>query len=256
MYNDIASLQSFYASNLGSEVGSRIAQALVEHYPVRSDERVMGLGYVLPWLDAFAVRAERTLAMMPARQGAQIWPDAQAVASCLVFEENLPLPECCLDRIILVHALEHAENALEMLRELGRVLVPYGQIIIVVANRHGVWSSADHTPFGNGEPYSRGQLARLLLECGFVTHSIRDIVHLWPSKRDKVGHFSYGFERLARLFFPYFGGVLIAHARRQTEPALPARRQPSRRFFVPAFAPQTSYSRRGASYSQRGDCQG
>jgi len=241
MYNDIASLQSFYASELGGEVRDRIGQALSVHHPVRHDERVMGLGYTLPWLDAFAASVERCLAMMPARQGAQIWPNAHCVASCLVMEKNLPLPECCLDRIILVHALEYAEEATEMLRELWRVLMPHGQIILVVANRHGLWSGAEHTPFGNGEPYSRGQLAHLLAQSGFMIESIGEIVHLWPGRARKFGRLSSLYERVTRLLFPYFGGVLIAHARRQSEPALVARSRVSPRFLVPALVPQASY---------------
>jgi len=255
MYNDIASLQAFYASDLGCALRECVGRALAAYLPVRLDERVMGFGYALPWLDEFRERSERCLAMMPARQGAQIWPDAEAVASCLVFEENLPLPDNCLDRILLVHALEHAEDAFESLRELWRVLIPYGHIVIVVANRHGVWSGADHTPFGNGEPYSRAQLGRLLLECGFVVHSFTEIVHLWPDKKWQVGRFSRFYERLSRLFFPYFGGVLLAHAQRQSEPALPARQHLSRRFFVPALAPQVAYPVRKLENCSKRDCQ-
>jgi len=241
MYNDIASLQSFYASKLGREVCDRIAIALEEYLPIRSDERVMGLGFVLPWLERFAVRAERCFAMMPARQGAQIWPNPQAVASCLVFEENLPLPDGCLDRIVLVHALEFVENAYESLRELWRVLVPYGQIIIVVTNRHGAWSGADHTPFGNGEPYSRRQLTQLLQQSGFVMQSMHEILHLWPYRKGKIGRLSPFYERFARRLAPYFGGALIVHAQRQAGMMTPVRQHFSRRFFIPSLASQPRY---------------
>jgi len=255
MYNDIVGLQSFYSSPLGGEIRDRIGRALAAHYPSRSDERVMGLGFVVPWLDEFARRSERCLAMMPARQGAQIWPKPQEVASCLVFEENLPLPDSCLDRIVLVHALEHVENAFETLRELWRVLSAYGDMTIIVTNRHGPWSGADHTPFGNGEPYSRRQLAQLLLTTGFMTHSITEIVHLWPYKHGKIGRFSLPYEKVTRRLFPYFGGLLLAHAQKQMGQAAPARARISRRFFIPAFAPQVISPRKQAISPRKKDAQ-
>jgi len=241
MYNDIASLQSFYASPLGVQVRDRIGCALAAHYPARSDERVMGLGFALPWLDEFASRCERCFAMMPARQGAQIWPHAGCVASCLVGEENLPLPDSCLDRVVLVHALEYVENAGEALRELWRVLVPYGHLIIIVPNRHGLWSSADHTPFGNGEPYSRSQLSQLLRESGFALQSVSEIVHLWPYKKGRIRRFSAFYERMAHRILPYFCGALLAHAQRQTGPALSIARRSVRHSFVPSLIPQAAY---------------
>jgi len=244
MYNDVASLQSFYASRLGREVRDRIGRVLALHYPVRSDERVMGLGFALPWLDDFASRCECCFAMMPAQQGAQIWPHARSVASCLVYAENLPLPDSCLDRVVLVHALEHVENAREALRELWRVLVPYGQVIIAVTNRHGFWTGADYTPFGTGEPYSRAQLVQLLRETGFSLQSLTETVHLLPHRGKRWRHFSLSFEKIARRFLPYFGGVLIAQAQRQVGAALPSRHQLSQRVFIPALAPQAPYPAR------------
>jgi len=238
MYNDIASLQSFYASQLGQEVREEIAHALARHYPVRLDERVMGLGFSLPWLDEFASRCERCFAMMPARMGAQIWPHAESVASCLVGEENLPLPDTCLDRIVLVHALEHVENARATLRELWRVLVPHGEVIIIVPNRYGFWAGADHTPFGNGEPYSRAQLTQILVQTDFSLQSLSEHVHLWPHKDREMRRFSFCFETLARRLFPYFGGVLLAHAQRQMTPAIAGRKRLQKRCFVPSLTAQ------------------
>ena len=58
----------------------------------------------------------------------------------------------------MVHALEHAEDPRETLKEMWRVLAPNGRLVIVVPNRRGLWASFEHTPFGSGRPYSRGQL--------------------------------------------------------------------------------------------------
>ena len=94
---------------------------------------------------------------MPATQGA-VRGRRAASSTVLVFDEELPLVDASIDRIILVHALEHAENPRETLKEIWRVLSPAGRAVIVVPNRRGVWARFEHTPFGTGRPFSRGQL--------------------------------------------------------------------------------------------------
>ena len=85
-----------------------------------------------------------------------------------MFDEELPLADSSIDRMLLVHLLEHAENPRETLKEIWRVLAPGGRLVIVVPNRRGVWARFEHTPFGTGRPFSRGQLTELLRETNFT----------------------------------------------------------------------------------------
>ena len=132
------------------------------------NERLVGLGYTLPWLDRFGADAERVFAFMPATQGAVNWPADGPSATALVFDEELPLVDSSIDRMLLVHSLEHAENPRETLKEIWRVLAPAGRVVIVVPNRRGIWARFEHTPFGTGRPFSRGQLNELLREANFT----------------------------------------------------------------------------------------
>src|SRR5690606_40949040 len=127
----------------------------------------VGLGYATPWLGRFGSDAERVFAFMPARQGAVRWPAERPSATTLVFEEELPLPDASIDRVLAVHALEHAENPRQMLLELWRVLATGGRLVIVVPNRRGLWSRSEHTPFGTGRPSSRAQPGDILREAQF-----------------------------------------------------------------------------------------
>ena len=77
-------------------------------------------------------------------------------------EDALPFPDLCFDRILLVHGLEMAENARRLLRETWRVLKDDGRLLVVAPNRRGLWAHTEHTPFGHGQPYSPGQVSRLL----------------------------------------------------------------------------------------------
>ena len=120
---------------------------------------------------------------MPATQGAVNWPQQGPSATVLVFEEELPLVDSSIDRMLLVHLLEHTENPRETLKEIWRVLAPGGRLVVVVPNRRGVWARFEHTPFGNGRPFSRGQLTSLLREANFTPGAWADALFFPPSHR-------------------------------------------------------------------------
>ena len=43
-----------------------------------------------------------------------------------------------------------------------------------------MWAAADNTPFGDGHPFSRGQLEQLLRDHSFVPEQWRDALYLPP----------------------------------------------------------------------------
>ena len=235
---DILTFRSFYQTVLGEKVFSTITNKLALKNCDVAGERVLGLGYVTPYLEQLKDRSERCFAFMPAHQGACVWPSADKVATALVFEEDLPLSDSAVDRIILIHSLEFAENAREMLSEMWRVLAPNGRIIIVVPNRRGLWARNDHTPFGSGQPYSRQQLLQLLHETNFSVVKIGEALYFSPSGGALARGFSAVYEPLARSFFPYFGGIIVCEAQKRLFQGLLVHRRQSRRVFVPALSPQ------------------
>ena len=237
---DIVDLRQFYATPVGRLAQRSIGQALSSLWRPISDERLVGLGYALPFLDQFKSDAERAIAFMPARQGAVHWPFGEPSATTLVFDEDLPLPDASIDRMLLVHALEHCENAVETLTEIWRVLAPGGKLIIVVPNRRGVWARVEHTPFGSGRPYTGGQLARLLRENMFTPTAWSDALHFPPTQNRFAIRVSHLFERFGRCFLPAFAGAVVVEATKQVYQGLPVRQRQSRRIFVPVLAPQSA----------------
>ena len=154
------------------------------------------------------------------------------------FDEDLPLPDASVDRILMVHSLEHCENAGETLAELWRVLAPGGRLIIVAPNRRGVWARMDQTPFGSGKPYSGGQLSRLLRQCMFTPTGWTDALHFPPARNRFVLRFAPALERFGHRFAAVFAGVVIVEATKQLYQGLPVKQRQSRRVFVPVLAPQ------------------
>jgi len=238
MNMDIVDLREFYASPLGRLSINAISMGLVPVWPSLGGERLLGLGYATPYLDKFRGDAERTFAFMPAAQGAVNWPQAEPSATALVFDEELPLADASIDRILMMHSLEHSENPLESLREMWRVLAPGGRLVVVVPNRRGVWARFEHTPFGSGRPFSRSQLQMLLRNAMFTPSSWSDALYFPPSKRQWVRRFSGLFERSGRRLWAAFPGVIIVEATKRLYQGLPVSARQSRRVFVPVLSPQ------------------
>ncbi len=238
MNMDIVDLRQFYATGLGGLAQRSIAQSLKAIWRPMSQERLVGLGYATPFLDQFKSDTERTIALMPARQGGVHWPFGEPCATALVFEEDLPLPDSSVDRFLMVHALEHCESADETLHEAWRVLAPGGKLIIVVPNRRGMWARVERTPFAVGRPYSGGQLVRLLRNNMFTPTAWSDALHFPPYNRRFINASSRALERFGRRFLPAFGGVVIVEATKQLYQGLPVRQRQSRRVFVPVLSPQ------------------
>ena len=71
---------------------------------------LFGLGFATPYLGAFRSDASPLGALMPAELGAVPWPNGGNGMSVLVDETELPLPDECADRIVLVHLLEWSER--------------------------------------------------------------------------------------------------------------------------------------------------
>lgn len=59
MNTDIVDLRAFYASPLGGLAERAIAMALSSVWAPLPNERLVGLGYALPWLERFGADAER-----------------------------------------------------------------------------------------------------------------------------------------------------------------------------------------------------
>jgi SAM-dependent methyltransferase len=238
MHPDIIALRAFYDSNLGGMAQHSITMGLSALWSSMPDERLVGLGYTLPFLDRFKADAERTFAFMPAGQGAVPWPLRQASTTALVFDEELPLPDVSVDRILMVHSLEYSENPAETLKEMWRVLAPNGRLVIVIPNRRGIWARFEHTPFGSGRPYSRGQIMTALREANFTITHMNDALHFPPVSKSWLQKPASKLEPVARRCWPLFAGVLVVEAQKRLYQGVPVARRASRRVFVPVLTPQ------------------
>lgn len=237
MHQDVDELLSFYDSRIGSHVRRLLARQIRERWPNVAGMTVLGLGYAAPYLNQFRGEALRLGAMMPADQGARLWPSYGPSRTMLVEEDMLPLPDLSVDRLLAVHAIEMSDAVKRTLREVWRVLKPEGRALIVVPNRRSIWAHRDGTPFGQGQPFSRGQLEQLIANSMFAIENCNYALAAPPLELRLLWRHAPSIERLGLKLWPAFSGVIILEASKQVTATIPkGRPMPVRAAWRPARA--------------------
>lgn len=221
MYPDVTELRDFYASSMGTVVRRLIASRIRARWRDVKGLSVFGLGYASPYLGVFREEAARVGALMPAQQGIIAWPGGGPRQCALVDDMDLPLPDACADRFLIVHGLEHCEASHALLRDVWRVLAPSGRVMLIVPNRRGVWARLDTTPFGQGRPYSRGQLHRNLESAMFRPVEWNHALFMPPVNRSLLFRSAIAWERVGARLWPAFSGLLFVEALKEVYGAVP-----------------------------------
>lgn len=215
MHLDVEDLRDFYATPLGQIVRRTVSRHVRARWPRAPNATILGVGFATPYLGSFRGEAARVCALMPATQGALVWPHNDKCLTALAEETLLPIPDNSIDRLLVVHGLEVAERERSLLRELWRVLAPDGRLLLVVPNRRGLWARFDSTPFGQGRPYSKGQLEGLLRDALFTPVEWSSALHIPPVGRRVVLRTSTVAERVGARISPAFAGVIIVEATKE-----------------------------------------
>ncbi len=229
MTADTHTAAEFYATARGAVACRLIRNRLAIAWPDMTGCAVLGLGYTAPYLRPWRESALRCVAATPAQIGVARWPAGSPNLTCTVEEDSLPFPDLCFDRILLVHGLEAAENARRMLREVWRVLKDNGRLLVVAPNRMGLWAHVESTPFGHGQPYSPGQIGRLLSASLFRVEQRDSALYLPPAKLRIVLRGAPMWEHGGRRIAPRLAGVTITEAVKDVYAALPVQRARRRR---------------------------
>lgn len=249
MRPDVIDLRQFYALPMGQLARRHLLLRIRSFWPDVSGLRLLGLGFATPYLRAFKDEAERVIALMPAAQGVTQWPREGPFLTGLVEETDLPLPDASIDRVLLVHGLENSEHIPLALREIWRVLAPGGRLLVVAPNRRGLWARFEHTPFGQGHPFTAQQLTRLLRESMFLPTKSLSALYWPPSDRRFLLRLAGPLERLGERYRLRFAGLLLVEAGKQIYAATPERALRRRPRFAPALPMRPAIGRDSGSLS-------
>ncbi len=220
---DTIAIDAFYASQCGAMVARLLTDRLLEFWPQRGLDglSLLGYGYAYPFLGNWSGGVTRCLHMSPANLGVHPPPPRMRLLACLTEEDLLPLADLSIDRILLVHGLESADNARRLLRELWRVLKDDGRLLMIAPNRHGIWAHIENTPFGQGQPYTPGQVGRLMADAMFRVERRDTALFIPPGEHKLLHHAGLICEKFGRKVLPRFGGVTMSEAVKDIYAALP-----------------------------------
>ncbi len=212
---DVNDLVAFYSSPLGDVARRLIGRVLRQRWENCTRLSILGVGFAGPLLERFRDEAQCTLAFMPAEIGVAPWPAQGRCSAALVSLDMLPLPDASVERVLIVHGLETAEHPSAVLEEVWRVLAPEGRALLVAPSRRGVWARVDGTPFGQGLPYSKGQLRELLREALFSPVFWGEALYAPPFRRRFFLNSATAIERIGAALGLPFAGVHIVEATKQ-----------------------------------------
>jgi len=230
----VISLEAFYASPLGAAARAMVMRRLAPLWPNLANSDVLGFGYTWPYLSPYARQASRIALAMPETQGAIAHSTRRGVCAVLTEETRLPFTDNSFDHVLLAHAVEDTPDLARTLNELWRVTRPEGRIVIIAANRAGLWSGSDKSPFGSGRPYSRTQLREALRAVGFHPTFWSNALYIPPSRHFAGPRRCQTIERLGELVLPTVSGLVLVEAVKRLYAEVEG--APSRLVFRPGLA--------------------
>jgi len=232
MTADVHGAADFYGTARGAVTARLLRERLTLLWPDLTGQSVLGIGFAAPYLRPWREHATRCIALTPAQSGVARWPLGARNLSCTAEEDALPFADLTFDRILLVHGLEIAENARHLLREIWRVLKDDGRLLVVAPNRRGLWAYVEATPFGHGQPYSPGQVGRLLAASLFRVERRDTALYLPPTTLRLALRTARPLDRSLRRVIPGLAGVTITEAVKEAYAAMPLRSVPQRRLVL------------------------
>lgn len=179
--------------------------------------------------DALDSSRIRHRVMMPPEQ-----PSGLGTLEIVGLETQLPLATDSIDAILLPHTLDFSDDPRAALREVERVLIPDGRVIIVGFNAFSAWglwglilSASGRMPWC-GRFRIPSQVEDWLSEDGFAIE-VHERILFCPPLRGAQGAYCEPLESLGRRFLPMLGGVYVIRAVKRVAPLTPLKPSWSKR---------------------------
>ncbi|AHJ64850.1 Methyltransferase [Granulibacter bethesdensis] len=232
---DMQQAAAFYGTLAGEVVASLLRARLRLLWPGEECEgqTLLGLGHAAPYMRCWRSTAYRCVVGSLHPSAGQVWPPAGRTLSCDATPSALPFPDLSIDRIVLVHALEMTDHARGLLREVWRILKDDGRLMVVAPNRTGLWAHLDTNPFGQGQPFSHGQIERLLAASLFRVERRDAALYMPPVFHSRaLLRAAWLFESTGRHLIPGLAGVTISEAVKDVYAGVPLRPTIRKRLMV------------------------
>ncbi len=160
------------------------------------------------------------------RRGLVAEPGARG--DCVSHAASLAIQTLSVDAVLLPHTLEFEPEPHEVLREVERVLVGEGHLLILGFEPGGPWAlrhylSRHGFPPGLTRLLSRGRLRDWLRLLGFEVIEVRRFVQVLPVEALADGAFARGLERFGGHLDGRLGNAYLLKARKRVYTLTPIR---------------------------------
>ncbi len=143
--------------------------------------------------------------------------------------EALPLQGDSIDLVLLMHSLDFAREPHQILREVDRVLIPEGHVVVVGFNPmslYGLWKGflmwQRRVPWC-GRFYSGARIRDWMSLLGLETLEVQHVGFRPPIQRPGLSQRLQVLERAGALATPYLGAIRILLARKRVATLTPIR---------------------------------
>jgi SAM-dependent methyltransferase len=219
----LAGLQNWYRSPLGTEVAALESDCVQRLLNDTFGYYLVQIGATESFRDAMASSRIRHRILVPCER-----PSGGVSSEIVGLPSQLPLAADSIDAMLLPHTLDFWPEPRAVLREVERVLIPEGRVIIMGFNAlsaWGLWSlmrgRAKQMPWC-GHFRTAYQIEDWLSVLGFDVET-REHIMFRPPFRRALGPGFASFDTLGRRLWPILGGVYLIRAVKRVATLTPLR---------------------------------
>ena len=217
-----AALLDWYGSTPGAQIWGEMEEQLAE---LLSDS----FGYHALWLGpspesfnpAQYSRVRHHVRMLSGHEGSSLDADAEA----------LPIQAESVDLVVLIHGLEFSQDPHQLLREVDRILVPEGNLVIVHFDPVSWYGLTRLTLFWKKSipwllPFYTGFRVRDWMSLlGYDVLRNRGLAFCPPFDHYGLYQRMSWFNRFSKRFLPFMNGLSLIHARKRVTTLTPIRQR-------------------------------
>ena len=145
--------------------------------------------------------------------------------------ENLPVASDSIDVVVLPHVFEYSKDPHQLIRELDRVLIDDGHLVIIGINRFSFWGLWyfvlcwwDKIPW-NGRLISIPRIKDWLALLDFEVKKVRYCFYSPPFRKTQWLLKCKPLERLGAYCWPFLGGIYVIVGKKRVVPLNPIKMQ-------------------------------
>ncbi len=153
--------------------------------------------------------------------------EAAAAVDLLITDQDLPFSTASIDVALVPHVLEFSDKPHRFLREIARILIGDGHVLILGFNPWSLWGLwrlwlawRDQPPW-NGHFYSLPRIRDWLYLLDFEIISTERFIFRPPLGEGRLMQRIQFMEKLGSYCWPYFGSVYMILARKRVVPLTP-----------------------------------